>query len=173
MMKKPSGLFVCCSLMALYSSRSASLAFAHGGTGAWVIHKRIFSVLEAQKQKTTLVSVNHGQETTASKRTQTEPWKTASWKRRDRLWFALLEFALSVKVPRGIAVERDCADCTMTPTRNKTKMKGFVDISTLLIHSASKQKSNEWNICHPFIPVCMGSGSGMQNPLANFIGVFS
>lgn len=31
MMKKPSGLFVCCSLIALYSLRSASLAFAHGG----------------------------------------------------------------------------------------------------------------------------------------------
>ncbi len=27
--------------------------------------------------------------------------------------------------------------------------------------------------CHLFIPMCMGSGSGMQNPLANFIGVFS
>ncbi len=27
--------------------------------------------------------------------------------------------------------------------------------------------------CHPFIPVCTGSVSGMQNPLANFIGVFS
>ncbi len=27
--------------------------------------------------------------------------------------------------------------------------------------------------CRPFIPVCTGSGSGMQNPLANFIGVFS
>ncbi len=27
--------------------------------------------------------------------------------------------------------------------------------------------------CRPFIPVCLGSGSGMQNPLANFIGVFS
>ncbi len=27
--------------------------------------------------------------------------------------------------------------------------------------------------CRPFIPVCAGSGSGMQNPLANFIGVFS
>ncbi len=27
--------------------------------------------------------------------------------------------------------------------------------------------------CHPFIPVCTGCGSGMQNPLANFIGVLS
>ncbi len=27
--------------------------------------------------------------------------------------------------------------------------------------------------CRPFIPVCKGSGSGMQNTLANFIGVFS
>ncbi len=61
-------------------------------------------------------------------------------------------------------------------TGNKTKMNGFVEISTLLIHSAPKQKSNEWMLdatCRPFIPVCTGSGSGMQNPLANFIGVFS
>ncbi len=27
--------------------------------------------------------------------------------------------------------------------------------------------------CRLFIPMCMGSGSGMQNPLAIFIGVFS
>ncbi len=31
MMKKPSWLLVCCSLMELYSSQSPSLAFAHGG----------------------------------------------------------------------------------------------------------------------------------------------
>ncbi len=29
-------------------------------------------------------------------------------------------------------------------------MKGFVEISTLLIHSASKQKSNEWMHLSPF-----------------------
>ncbi len=28
--------------------------------------------------------------------------------------------------------------------QNKTKMNGFVEISTLLIHSAPKQKSNQW-----------------------------
>ncbi len=74
----------------------------------------------------------------------------ASWKRRDRPWFALLEFALSVEVPRGIADERDSADRTVTPTGNKTKMNGFVEISTLLIHSAPKQKSNEWMHLSPF-----------------------
>ncbi len=47
-------------------------------------------------------------------------------------------------MPRGIADERDSADRTVTPTGNKTKMNGFVEISTLLIHSAPKQKSNEW-----------------------------
>ncbi len=81
-------------------------------------------------------------------------WKdtdeTASWKRRDRPWFALLEFALSVEVPRGIADERDSADRTVTPTGNKTKMNGFVEISTLLIHLAPKQKSNEWMHLSPF-----------------------
>ncbi len=33
---------------------------------------------------------------------------------------------------------------------NKTKMNGFVEISTLLIHSAPKQKSNEWMHLSPF-----------------------
>ncbi len=58
--------------------------------------------------------------------------------------------ALSVEVPRGIADERDSADRTVTPTGNKTKMSGFVEISTLLIHSAPKQKSNEWMHLSPF-----------------------
>ncbi len=58
--------------------------------------------------------------------------------------------ALLVEVPREIAVKGDSADYTMTPTRNKTKMNGFVEISTLLIHSAPKQKSNEWMHLSPF-----------------------
>ncbi len=68
----------------------------------------------------------------------------------DRPWFALLEFALLVEVPRGIADERDSADRTVTPTRNKTKMKGFVEISTHLIHMAPKPKSNQWTHLSPF-----------------------
>ncbi len=53
-------------------------------------------------------------------------------------------------MPRGIADERDSADRTVTPTGNKTKMNGFVEISTLLIHSAPKQKCNEWMHLSPF-----------------------
>ncbi len=53
-------------------------------------------------------------------------------------------------MPRGIADERDSADRTIRPTGNKTKMNGFVEISTLLIHSAPKQKSNEWMHLSPF-----------------------
>ncbi len=53
-------------------------------------------------------------------------------------------------MPRGIADERDSADRTVMPTGNKTKMNGFVEISTLLIHSAPKQKSNEWMHLSPF-----------------------
>ncbi len=87
---------------------------------------------------------------TENDRNQKDTDETASWKRRDRPWFALLEFALSVEVPRGIADERDSADRTVTPTGNKTKMNGFVEISTLLIHSAPKQKSNEWMHLSPF-----------------------
>ncbi len=89
--------------------------------------------------------VRHPQ--TGNDRNQKHTDETASWKRRDRPWFALLEFALSVEVPRGIADERDR---TVTPTGNKTKMNGFVEISTLLIHSAPKQKSNEWMHLSPF-----------------------
>ncbi len=92
--------------------------------------------------------VRHPQ--TGNDRNQKDKDKTASWKRRDRPWFALLEFALSVEVPRGIADERDSADRTVTPTGNKTKMNGFVEISTLLIHSAPKQKCNEWMHLSPF-----------------------
>ncbi len=92
--------------------------------------------------------VHHPQ--TVNDHNQKDTDETASWKRRDRPWFALLEFALLVEVPRGIADERDSADHTVTPTRNKTKMKGFVEISTLLIHLAPKQKSNEWMHLSPF-----------------------
>ncbi len=41
-------------------------------TGVWVIHERIFSMLEAQILKTTIVSIIRGQETTRTKRTRTE-----------------------------------------------------------------------------------------------------
>ncbi len=92
--------------------------------------------------------VRHPQ--TENDRNQKDTDETASWKRRDSPWFALLEFALSVEVLRGIADERDSADRTVTPTGNKTKMNGFVEISTLLIHSAPKQKSNEWMHLSPF-----------------------
>ncbi len=56
---------------------------------------------------------------TGNDRNQKDTDETASWKRRDHPWFALLEFALLVEVPRGIADERDSADRTVTPTRNK------------------------------------------------------
>ncbi len=98
-------------------------------TGAWVIHERNF-VGSPDTEDNDRVH----QPQTGNDRNQKDTDKTASWKRRDRPWFALLEFALLVEVPRGIAVERDSADCTVTPTRNKTKMNGFVEISTLLIH---------------------------------------
>ncbi len=41
-------------------------------TGAWVIHERIFSLLEAQTLKTTIVTVISRQETTATRRTRTK-----------------------------------------------------------------------------------------------------
>ncbi len=53
--------------------------------------------------------------------------------------------ALLVEVPRGIAADRDTAVRTVTPTRtaSRQKMNGFVEINTF-IHSALKQKSDEW-----------------------------
>ncbi len=102
----------------------------------------------AQTLKTT-DRVRHPQ--TENDRNQKDTDKTNSSARQlSNQWFALLEFALSVEVPRGIADERDSADHTVTPTGNKTKMNGFVEISTLLIHSAPKQKSNEWMHLSPF-----------------------
>ncbi len=114
-------------------------------TGAWVIHESNF-VGSPDTEDNDRVH----QPQTGNDRNQKDTDETTSWKRCDRPWFALLEFALLVEVPRGIAVERDSADCTVTPTRNKTKMNGFVEISTLLIHSAPKQKSNEWMHLSPF-----------------------
>ncbi len=72
-------------------------------------------------------------------------------------------------MPRGIADERDSADRTVTPTGNKTKMNGFVEISTLLIHSALKQESNDLSIYHifPYFSfVCL------INPVLNAISFF-
>ncbi len=71
---------------------------------------------------------------------------------------------------------RNCrkARCIVhSSNQEQIKDERLVEISTLLIHSAPKQKSNEWMHLSPFYTRMQGSGSGMQNPLANFIGVFS
>ncbi len=115
--------------------------------------------------------VRHPQ--TENDRNQKDTDETASWKRRDRPWFALLEFALSVEVPRGITDERYSADRTVTPTGTKQKWAALW--RSALFSSTRLRSKNLMSgcTCHPFIPVCTGSGLGMQNPLANFIGVFS
>ncbi len=86
---------------------------------------------------------------TENDRNRKDTDETASWKRRDRPWFAHLEFALSVEVPRGIADERDSADRTVTPTGNKTDERLCGDQ-----HSShplgSEAKSNEWMHLSPF-----------------------
>ncbi len=48
-------------------------------------------------------------------------------------------------MPRGLAADRDTAVRTVTPTRTASRqmMNGFVEINTF-IHSAPKQKSDEW-----------------------------
>ncbi len=48
-------------------------------------------------------------------------------------------------MPRGIAADWDTAVRTVTPTRTASRqiMNGFVEINTF-IHSAPKQKSDEW-----------------------------
>ncbi len=59
--------------------------------------------------------------------------------------------ALLVEVPRGIAADRDTTVHTVTPTRTASRqmMNGFVEITTF-IHSAPKQKSDEWMYLSPF-----------------------
>ncbi len=56
----------------------------------------------------------------------------------------------------------------MSPCHNLEPSLVARDSSRLL-----SVKPNQWTHLSPFIPVCTGSGSGIQNPLANFIGVFS
>ncbi len=55
-------------------------------------------------------------------------------------------------MPRGLAADRDTAVRTVTPTRTASRqmMNGFVEINTF-IHSAPKQKSDEW--MHPVAPL--------------------
>ncbi len=150
-------------------------------TDTWVIHERSFSVSAAQTLKTTIVSVIRRQETTATRRART----IASFSRCrfvqcpsgcGDLWFALLEFALSVEVPRGIADERDSAVPLISANREQNKDERLCGDQ----HSShpKRLRLRSKNLmsgctCHPFIPVCTGSSSGMQNPLANFIAVFS
>ncbi len=54
-------------------------------------------------------------------------------------------------MPRGIAADRDTAVRTVTPTRTASRqmMNVFVEINRF-IHSALKQKSDEWMHLSPF-----------------------
>ncbi len=77
---------------------------------------------------------------------QEDTARTASLKRREpTVICSFRKSALLVEVPRGIAADRDTAVRTVTPTRtaSRQRMNGFVEINTF-IHSAPKQKSDEW-----------------------------
>ncbi len=67
-------LTVCRGCQSFHKGKARSQrSHAHTPTiGAWVIHERIFSVLEAQTLKTTIVSVIRGQETTTTRKTRTK-----------------------------------------------------------------------------------------------------
>ncbi len=52
-------------------------------------------------------------------------------------------------------------------------MKGFVEISTLLIHSAPKQKSNQWMHLSPFYTRVHREWLRYAKSTSQFIGVFS
>ncbi len=56
----------------------------------------------------------------------------------------------------------------MSPCHNLEPSLVARDSSRLL-----SVKPNQWTHLSPFYTVCTRSGSGMQNLLANFIGVFS
>ncbi len=129
-------------------------------TDAWVIHERSFSVSEAQTLKTTIVSVIRRQETTGHgrngilKKTRSSvicSFRTCSlsWSAQGNRWWEGLEPG--------------------------TKQKWTALWRSALFSSTRLRSKNLMSGCtyRPFIPVCTGSGSGMQNPLANFIGVFS
>ncbi len=63
--------------------------------------------------------------------------ETASWKRRDRPWFALLEFALLVEVPRGIADERNFADHTVSGSGMQNPLNQIKSLLLSHHHSTS------------------------------------
>ncbi len=85
---------------------------------------------------------------TENDRNQKDMDETASWKRRDRPWFALLEFALSVEVPRGITDERYSADRTITPTGTKQKQTALW--RSALFSSTRLRSKNLMSGCTPF-----------------------
>ncbi len=78
-----------------------------------------------------------------------------SWSAQGNRWWKGLRWSHRYTNREQNKDERLCGDQLFSSTRLRSKnlMSGCT--------------------CRPFIPVCTGSGSGMQNPLANFIGVFS
>ncbi len=85
-------------------------------------------------------------------RNQEDTAGTASLKRHEPTVIrSFRKSALLVEVPRGISADRDTAVHTVTPTRTASRqmMNGFVEINTF-IHSAPKQKSDEWMHLSPF-----------------------
>ncbi len=112
--------------------------------------------------------VRHPQ--TGNDRNQKHTDETASWKDaivRDLLFRIC---SLSLKCP-GESLMRETA-----PLRQPGTKQRWTALWRSALFSSTRLRSKNLMsgcICRPFIPVCTGSGSGMQNPLANFIGVFS
>ncbi len=80
-------------------------------------------------------------------------------RRRNRPWFALLEFAPLI-----------------APLRQPGTKQRWKALWRLALFSSTRLQSKNLisgRTGRPFIPVCTGSGSGIQNPLTNFIAVFS
>ncbi len=102
-------------------------------------------------------------------RNQEDTAGTASLKRCEpTVICSFRKSALLVELPRGNAADRDRAVFTVTPTRTASRqmMNGFVEINTF-IHSAPKQKSDEWMHLSPIYTRMHGEWLRLQNPLAN------
>ncbi len=105
---------------------------------------------------------------TGNNRNQKDMDRTASWKRCSFRICSLIWSAQGNCCWKGRRwLHRDA-----NQEQNK-EMKGLwrsAHFSSTRLRSKNRMSGCT---CHPFIPVCTRSGSGMQNPLANFIGVFS
>ncbi len=146
-----------------FHKREARLQRVHAHTltvNAWVIHKRSFSVLDTQTLKKTIVSVLRRQVTTATKRTRTE--RTYLKRREPSMLCSFRKSALLVEVPNRCRQGHRCSH----RNTNQEQLSSQIDERFCGDQHCSPTRLRSKNLksgytCLLFIPICMGSGSGL------------